>query len=62
MNPPGSEMAHRHAYDLLDPAGFWETVGGRCWPCRAPWDRWGDSPYPQQADQDNKAEVTLLTN
>jgi len=40
-------------WDPLDPDVFWETLCGRRWPCRAPWDRLGGSSCPQQADNNN---------
>lgn len=53
MHLPGSVMACTHVYDPLDPDTFWETLGGRQRPCRALWDRWGDSSGPRKADDNN---------
>lgn len=55
MYLPGFEMARTHVSDPPDPDVFWETLGGRHWPCRAPWDRQCDSSCPRQADNKNVA-------
>lgn len=60
MHLPGSVMACTHVYDPLDPDTFWETLGGHQRPCRALWDRWGDSSGPRKADDNNNNNVVLL--